>query len=295
MIGLWPLVLIPALVGNGLAKEAKADTDPKGRLVIDGGGKPSAAVYKKTLALAGGPKAKVVVIPQASDLATSGPKVASRWRDVGAQDVTILDISDAKAAVEVVNGADLIWIGGGDQERLMKRLKGTGVPEAILARYRDGATVGGASAGAAVMSKVMISRGGEEFPMPLANYPLFGEGLGLWPSVIVDQHFLKLRRTDRLKRAIAEYPEYLGVGIDESTAVIVSGNTFEVVGDSSVFVVDARVSEAKLPTLKAASGGGGDGPPPVVPASGPKTATLNPGMIFDLDRGIIPEQVAEKR
>jgi len=113
MLALWTFTLLTALAGEASALNAAPEVAPKGKLVIDGGGKPSAAVYKKTLALAGGPKAKVVIIPQASDLATSGPKVASRWRDVGAEDITILDISDAKAAVEVVNRADLIWIGGG--------------------------------------------------------------------------------------------------------------------------------------------------------------------------------------
>ena len=80
----------------------------------------------------------------------------------------------------------------------------------------------------------------------------------------------------------------MGVGIDESTAVIVegSGRSFEVIGDSSVMVVDARPEPPKLPVIKVTSGGG-DGAPPTPPPVAAKTATVNPGMMYDLDRGII--------
>ncbi|MDB5352283.1 MAG: cphB 1 [Planctomycetota bacterium] len=294
MIAIWACALASAL-GAGAPSETTTERLPKGRLVIDGGGQPSAAVIKRTLALAGGPKTKIVIIPQASNLPGSGAKVALRWLQLGADNPAILDLTDPAAAVEMIRHADLIWIGGGDQERLMGRLKGTGVPEAIRARYHEGATIGGASAGAAVMSKTMIARGVEGYNKPLANFPLFGEGLGLWPGVIVDQHFLKRKRTDRLKRAVAEYPDQVGVGIDESTAVIVNGRSFEVVGESSVTVVDSRAPDPKIPAAKVLTSGGGDGAPPAEVPTGVKTATVNPGMIYDLDRGIIPDQVAEKR
>jgi cyanophycinase len=160
---------------------------------------------KRVLELAGGPKSRVVIIPQASNLPAAGPKSAEKWREAGAEDVTLLDLTDPKAAVRTILHADLIWISGGDQGRLMKRLKGTGVPEAIHARYRAGATVGGASAGAAVMSRTMIARGGEEYPRPLANFPIFGEGLGLWPGVIVD-HVLRRGGTVALLRVRVQIP-----------------------------------------------------------------------------------------
>lgn len=290
MIAIWTCALC-AVLGSEPASGTTTEAVPKGKLVVDGGGKAPPFMKKRVLDLAGGPKVRLVIIPQASNLPSSGPKSVEKWREAGAEDVTILDLTDPKAAVETINHADLIWISGGDQERLMKRLKDTGVPEAIHARYRAGATVGGASAGAAVMSKTMIARGGEDYPKPLANFPIFGEGLGLWPGVIVDQHFLKLKRIDRLKRAVAEYPDLVGVGIDESTAVIVSGGrSFEVIGDSRVVIVDARPPDPpKLPVIRVTSGGG-DGAPPTPPPIVAKTATLNPGMMYDLDRGIIPDQ-----
>jgi cyanophycinase len=61
-------------------------------------------------------------------------------------------------------------------------------------------------------------------------------GLGLITSIVVDQHFVKRSRYNRLLTAIIEYPELVGIGIDESTAVLVFGKQMEVVGESQVIV-----------------------------------------------------------
>ena len=73
------------------------------------------------------------------------------------------------------------------------------------------------------------------------------DGLGLWPETIVDQHFLQKGRFNRLTLAVLDYPQLVGIGIDEVTAVIVRGKEFEVIGDGNVTVVDAR--KAKLAKL----------------------------------------------
>ena len=110
--------------------------------------------------------------------------------------------------------------------------------------------IGGTSAGAAVMSKVMITGTGDAKDGKVA--PPLGEGLGLWSGAIVDQHFVKRGRETRLRAAIQAHPELLGVGIDESTFVIVKGNEFEVGGKSTVLVLDARGGgEMKRTELKA--------------------------------------------
>ena len=294
MITLRALVLVSTM-GIGSASEPPSAIVPKGCLVVEGGGKASPAVRSKILAIAGGPDCHLVIIPQASALADSGLIAAQRWRNLGARDVTIIDLADRDACLASIRRADLVWIGGGDQERLMKALKGSGIPEAIRARYNEGGTVAGSSAGAAVMSKVMIARGGEDFPKPLANFPIMSEGLGLWPEVIVDQHFLKLNRTPRLARAVEEFPDLVGVGIDESTAVIVRGKTIEVVGESRVVVIDQRRAHSGIPVSPAALSGGGDGAPLAREVSGPKISTLNPGVTYDVDRGMILDSIAGNR
>ena len=116
---------------------------------------------------------------------------------------------------------------GGDQTRFMKAIEGTGLDEVIRARYRAGAIVGGTSAGAAVISEAMIT-GDADLQSLTARKTVIAKGLGLWPEVIVDQHFLKRQRDNRLISAVIDHPTLVGVGIDESTAVIVHGASFDV-------------------------------------------------------------------
>src|SRR6185503_9273294 len=77
---------------------------------------------------------------------------------------------------------------------------------------------------------------------------VIAKGLGLWPDVIVDQHFLRRQRGNRLISAVIDHPTLVGVGIDESTAVIVHDGSFDVIGKSSVVVVDPRGATIEAPS-----------------------------------------------
>ncbi len=221
------------------ASPAQEKREPKGHLVVVGGGGVPAEARKRALELAGGASAVVLVVPQASAAADAGASGAKAWTEAGAKDVSVLDLKDAKAAVESVRRATLIWMGGGDQNRLTAALAKTGVPEAMRERYEAGAVVGGTSAGAAVMSKVMIT-GDADLDTIEPGRTKTAEGLGLWPEAIVDQHALKRGRLNRLIGCVLDHPQLVGVGIDEDTAVVLSGRTFEVMGKSAVVVVDGR-------------------------------------------------------
>jgi cyanophycinase len=217
---------------------------PRGHLVVIGGGTIPDAVRARTLELAGGSKAIVVVLPQASELPETGPEAVDAWKKAGAAKAAALDVAAPAAAIAAIQEATLIWFPGGDQTRLMKALENTGIPAAIHARYEQGATVAGTSAGAAVMSKVMITGNAMDLQAITAKKTDTAPGLGLWPQVIVDQHFLKRQRHNRLLSAVLDHPDLVGVGIDESTAAVVSGTGFEAIGKSSIVVIDAR--KAKL-------------------------------------------------
>jgi cyanophycinase len=91
------------------------------------------------------------------------------------------------------------------------------------------------------------------------------------PDAIVDQHFVRRQRFNRLISAVLDQPLLIGIGIDERTAVVVTGASFEVIGESNVLVVDAR---------GAALGERTDGAPPS--ASGVRLCVLRPGMKFDM-------------
>lgn len=201
----------------------------QGPLVVAGGGSLPDDVTRRTLDLAGGKDARVVVVPQASASGDAGERAARPWRQLGAARVDVLDPDRP----DPLRRATLIWIGGGSQSRLMKSLEGTGVPELIRERRLAGAVVGGSSAGAAVQSKIMIT--GDTTPP--------AEGLALDDRVIFDQHFLARRRFGRLLDQVLKHPALVGVGIDEGTAVVVRGTVYEVIGRGRVVFVDAREAE----------------------------------------------------
>jgi len=243
----FALVLLALVVCA--AGPASAQPAPRGHLVIVGGGGTPDVVLAKAIALAGGPAAKIVVFPQASELAETGDVNVAMWTKAGATDVRWIPLTDPAAARDAVESAAFIWFPGGDQVKLMKAFEGTGVPEVIARRYKAGAVVGGTSAGAAVMTAVMLT-GDADLQSITAGATKTLPGLGLWPQAIVDQHHLKRQREARLISLVLDHPTMVGVGIDEKTAVILSGGTrAEVIGESTVLVVDAR--KAKVETRAA--------------------------------------------
>ena len=253
----WRIAAVAALVAVlGVGGPLVRAAGPAGKLVVIGGGGVPDAVLKRTLEMAGGPVAKVVVFPQASELAETGDVNVKMWKDAGATDVRWLPVTDLPAARKAVEVATLVWFPGGDQAKLTAALLGTGLPELIQKRYEAGAIVAGTSAGAAVMSSIMLT-GDADLQSVTVGATKTIPGFGFWPGVIVDQHFLKRQREARLISLVLDHPDLIAVGIDEKTAVIVSGRRFEVVGQSTVLVFDARktaVEKRAVGQLSAARG-----------------------------------------
>jgi cyanophycinase len=210
-----------------------------GPIVAVGGGTIDDAIYQRMLALAGGPRAIVAVLPQASATADAGAGAVERWIKTGAAEARKFDFANRAETRAGLERASIIWMPGGSQSRFMQAIAGTGLDEVIRTRHRAGVLVGGTSAGAAVLSTVMIT-GDADLQNIAAGKTVTSTGLGIWPDVIVDQHFLQRQRGNRLVSAVLDRPTLVGVGIDERTAVIVRGSQFEVIGQSAVVVVDAR-------------------------------------------------------
>ena len=243
-----------------------------GAIVAVGGGGTTHAIVARTLELAGGKEAVVVVLPQSSALADAGDSSVQMWLEAGARSARKVDFKDpgAKAALEV---ATLIWIPGGDQNRFMKAIEGTGFAELIRMRHRTGTVVGGTSAGAAVLSAMMIT-GDADLESLMSGATVLSKGLALWSEGIFDQHFLKRQRNNRLLSAVLDHPQMIGVGIDEGTAAILRHGTIEVVGRSAVVVFDARRAEVQKAD-----------PGTVVAATGVTTSVLREGMTLMLNPG----------
>lgn len=146
--------------------------------------------------------------------------------------------------LDSVRHAKLLYITGGDQSRFMNIVLHTPIHQAIKDAYKNGATVAGTSAGAALMSYHMLTGNQllgdttyeSTFPKLWNNNVEIKEGLGLLDSAIIDQHFVARSRYNRLLTAITKYPNLPCIGIDEGTAIIVHGNDIKVAGTSQVIV-----------------------------------------------------------
>jgi cyanophycinase len=227
-----------------------------GALVVVGGGTANDAVVARTLELAGGSSAIVAVLPQASAEPDAGDSSVAMWKVHGAKAAAKVDFTTRDAARRALESATLIWIPGGDQNKFIKEISGTGLDDVIRSRHDAGVIVGGTSAGAAVLSKVMIT-GEADLKNITAGKTMTANGLGLATGVIFDQHFLQRQRGNRLISAVLDQKTLVGIGIDESTAVIMRGREIEVLGKRAVVVIDPR--SATIPPATAGGVAAGTG------------------------------------
>ena len=191
----------------------------------------------------------IVVLPMASEETdTAFYYVKTSLETLCSNTIADLDFSKENKFKQLwldsLEHAKIIFICGGDQSRFMKSIEGTQIGAAIQKAYLNGATISGTSAGAAVMSKYMITGNElsdttyhETFRRMHANDLEIKPGLGLLPNAIIDQHFVVRSRYNRLLVALATYPNLPCIGIDEATAIIVHGNTIKVIGESQVIVL----------------------------------------------------------
>jgi len=230
----------------------------RGTLLVVGGGPQPPALVAEFVRLAGGRDARIVIFAMASASGrTSGEEKAADLRRLGATAMNVW-LTRAQAgtdsAASLLDGATGVWFGGGDQGRLADVLRGTPVLAAIRSRFDAGAVVGGTSAGAAVLSTPMIT-GDERRPggarpdtseawLTIEREDVITtDGFGFITNAIVDQHFLRRKRHNRLLSLVLEGPQRLGVGIDESTALRIGPDgIWHVLGASAAVVYDARSS-----------------------------------------------------
>ncbi|MBW4467917.1 MAG: cyanophycinase [Pegethrix bostrychoides GSE-TBD4-15B] len=218
----------------------------QGALVIIGGAEDRSGDCKILRAfwrLAGGRAAQIVILTAAtSEPQEAGETYIDLFGRLGAASVVAVDTrspNDANHvnAVRALNQATGIFFTGGDQSRIVERIRGTLLEDAIQMRHAGGAVVAGTSAGAAIMPEVMILRGDSE-TSPRGDGVTLGVGLGFVSGILVDQHFAQRGRLGRLLTALLLKPDTIGVGVDENTALIVQGDEFEVLGEGAVTVVD---------------------------------------------------------
>ncbi len=224
------------------------------RLVLVGGGDRPRAALARFVEWAGGPAARVLVVPWASgepkescealiaELREHRPAeaVCAPYATLDAQGKAApLEPAKAAAVREALAWATGVFFSGGDQARVMDALADPALLAAVRSRHTEGVVYGGTSAGTAIMSAIMITGEGDFTVVDAAKVDV-RPGLGLLEGVILDQHFVKRQRENRLFGLVLAHPQERGIGIDEDTALLVRGRQAEVVGTGPVLVVDAK-------------------------------------------------------
>jgi cyanophycinase len=216
-----------------------------GALVIAGGGGMPRGLAERFVELAGGPDAPIVYVPCEEEEELPDPmRDMEMFRRAGATNITWIHTKDRNRANtdEKVLGplrtAKGIWFGGGRQWNLADSYLDTEAQELMKQALERGGVIGGSSAGASVQSEYM-ARGN-----PLGNLDImaagYERGLGFIRGVAIDQHFTARRRHKDMTQLVMAYPQLLGIGLDEATAIIVRGSMAEVTGRGSVFFFDAK-------------------------------------------------------
>lgn len=221
----------------------------KGTLVIIGGGSRPASIIERIIQesdlKAGG---YGVVLPMSSASDSAVYYASEPFRKAGVSNIVGLAFTKGEAPnqakLDSLLNAKLIYITGGDQSRFMGVVEGTPIVSAIRDAFERGAVVAGTSAGAAVMSEKMTTGNQLRDTTYTSTFKVIESqnleikpGLGLISGVLIDQHFLIRSRHNRLLTGVIDYPDHTGIGIDESTAIVVKGRQAEVIGESQVLVV----------------------------------------------------------
>ena len=216
----------------------------KGSLVIAGGGRLDTSIMHKFINLAGGLDASFVIIPTAMggdslDLESRKEFLTS----YGVSKVTVLHTRDPEEAntekfTKPILKADGVWFSGGRQWRLADSYLNTLTENELNAVLERGGVIGGSSAGATIQGSYLV-RGDTK-----GNTLMMGDhirGFSFLKNSAIDQHLLKRNRQFDLIEVLEKFPELLGIGLDESTAIVVTGDEFEVIGKSFVAIYDTHL------------------------------------------------------
>src|SRR4028118_1558166 len=222
-------------------------TEARGILMAIGGAEertPESPILKEFVRLAGGKRANIVVMTVATDSPEEvGAEYIEVFEKIGVKSVQAVDVSSradaiAEENIKAVREASGLFFTGGDQLHITSLIGGTELQKAIHEIYEKGIIIGGTSAGAAMMSNSMILQGdGEEAPKLGAVE--MGPGMDLIVGCMIDTHFSQRGRHGRLLTAVAHYPQDMGIGLDENTAMIVDKGEMRVMGTGAVTIIDA--------------------------------------------------------
>ncbi len=242
------------LCGQDTKTQAFSSGPANGTLIIIGGGDISESLNKKIMEISGGLQIPIVIIPTADGRENYDQNFgeAGMLRKMGATNVTVLHTSDRNIAnteefVKPLINAKLVWFSGGRQWRLVDAYKNTLTEKMLWKVLENGGTIGGSSAGATIQGSFLVRGDTKNNQIMMGDHQ---DGFGFLRNVAIDQHVLARNRQFDMFEILRNRPELLGIGIDESTAIIVKGDIFEVVGKSYVVVYDGKLWSREGSELK---------------------------------------------
>ncbi len=262
-------VLVAVVASAALLAAASCARDPAGHpapvhsrvgpsngsLVVVGGGNIEPEIYRRFIALAGGPSAPIVVIPTA----VGDSAFPQDWgglaglKAAGATNLTVLHtkdhgIAESDSFVAPIRAARGVWFPGGRQWRLVDSYLGTRTERELRAVLTRGGVIGGTSAGASILASYLV-RGAQEgnTQMMAKGYE---QGFGYLRAMAIDQHIVARNRQTDLQEVITAHRELLAIGLDEGTALVVQGDHGEIMGRGKAFVHNGRdANDAGQPYL----------------------------------------------
>ena len=252
------LLALAVLLAAALPRAQPAAADPpeygppNGKLVIVGGGNLNGSgIYEKFIELAGGPDRKFVVVPTAGGnrnrdgelIAYDEQRIIAPWLRLGVKHVRMLHthdpkVADTEAFAAILRDADAVWFNGGRQWNIVDSYATTQTYRGFHQVLERGGVIGGSSAGATIQGEYLV-RGDTSGPdVMITEEPNHQWAFKFLRNTAIDQHLNTRNRCDHLIPVIQKFPTFLGIGLSEATAIVVTQDRFEVIGAWKVAVHD---------------------------------------------------------
>ena len=224
----------------------------KGTLLIVGGGNTNGTgIVEKFIELAGGKEKNFVIVPTAGGnrnpdgtlIAYDEQQVIAPWLKLGLTHVRMLHTADPKVAdteefAKVLRDADAVWFNGGRQWNIVDSYAKTLTYREFHKVLERGGIIGGSSAGATIQGDYLVRGDTSGSTVMMTAEPNHQKAFTFLRKVAIDQHINTRNRWDDLIPVIQKYPDLLGIGLSEATAIIVHSDRFEVMGAWKVAVHD---------------------------------------------------------
>jgi cyanophycinase len=251
-ISLLAIVLLCSLALSAQQSAPPEYGPAKGTLLIVGGGNTNGTgIMEKFIELAGGPNKKFIVVPTAGgnrgrDGAITDYKeeeVVRSWINRGVKNVKMLHTADPKVAdteafVKELRDADAVWFNGGRQWNIVDSYANTLTYREFHKVLERGGVIGGSSAGATIQGEYLVRGDTSGSDVVMTAEPTHQQAFKFLRHSAIDQHINTRNRWDHLIPVIQKFPNLLGIGLSEGTAIIVKGDSFEVMGKWKVAVHD---------------------------------------------------------